>query len=188
MKSELGAGWLICVRMNACEDLQPGLTLEEGQEVADILTQAGVDALHISAYTLPINKNITGMVNIRVGAIPLKSSPPGPLLKYAAAIKQAIDVPVIAVGKLDDPQLAARALMDGKSDMIALGRQLLCDPYWSSKVEGGRPGEIVHCNYCNACHTAQQRGEDIRCAKNLNLFGEPTYKRPQRRSRAKDDL
>ena len=183
MKSELGAGWPICVRMNACEDLRPGLTLEEGQEVADILTEAGVDALHISAYTLPINKNITGMVNIRVGAIPLKNSPPGPLLKYAAAIKQTVNVPVIAVGKLDDPELAASAVMDGKSDMIALGRQLLCDPYWSSKVEGGRPGEIVHCNYCNACHTAQQRGEDIRCAKNLNLFGEPIYKRPQRRSR-----
>jgi len=86
-------------------------------------------------------------------------------------------VPVIAVGKLDDPLLAATAVKDGMCDMIALARQFLCDPYWASKVREGRLEEIVHCNYCNACHTAQQRGVDLRCTQNLNLCGEPVYKR-----------
>ncbi len=186
IKTELGADWPVWVRINACEALEPGLSLEEGQEASKILCQAGADAIHASAYTLPINKRITGMVQIRVGAIPGKTTPPGPLLPYAAAIKKEVDVPVIAVGKLDDPLLAARAVRDGMCDLVALARQLLCDPYWVSKVKDGRPEEIVHCNYCNACHTAQQRGIDLRCARNLNLFGKPVYKDlPRtRRSRA----
>ncbi len=181
IKTELGAAWPVWVRIHGCEALEPGLSLEEGQEVAKILERAGADAIHVSAYTLPINKKITGLVIIRVGAIPVKDTPPGPFLGYAAAIKKAVNVPVIAVGKLDDPSLASSAIADGKCDMIALARQLICDPHWSMKVESGRAGEIVHCNYCNSCHTAQQKGEDIRCAQNLNLFGEPVYKRPRRR-------
>jgi len=181
MKTKLGAEWPVWVRIHACESLEPGLSLEEGQEAARILAEAGADAIHVSAYTLPINKKITDLVKIRVGAIPVKDTPPGPFLGYAAAIKKAVNVPVIAVGKLDHPSLASSAIGDGKCDMTALARQLICDPYWSRKVETGRTGEIVHCTYCNSCHTAQQKGEDIRCALNLNLFGEPVYKRLRRR-------
>jgi len=183
IKTETGGEWPVWVRMNACEALQPGLSLEEGQQVSKILAEAGADAIHVSAYTLPINRRIVGLVNIRVGAIPIKDTPPGPFLDYAATIKGVVDVPVVAVGKLDHPLFAARALADGKCDMIALGRQLLCDPYWSLKAETGRMGEIVHCNYCNTCHTAQQRGEDVRCTQNLNLFGQPIYKRVSTRGR-----
>jgi 2,4-dienoyl-CoA reductase-like NADH-dependent reductase (Old Yellow Enzyme family) len=177
IKAGLGNGWPTWVRMNACELLQPGLSLEEGQEAAKIMMEAGADAIHVSAYVLPINKNITGIVNIRVGAIPLKGSPPGPLLPYAEAIKKSVHVPIIAVGKLDDPKVALKAIVDGKCDMTALGRQLICDPYWPSKLEKGQGKEIVHCNYCNTCHTAQQRGEEIICSQNLNLVGEPVYKK-----------
>lgn len=183
IKREPGAEYPVWVRIHACEALQPGLSLEEGQHVASILAKAGADAIHVSAYTLPINRKITAMVSIRVGAIPLKDTPSGPFLDYAAAIKRVVDVPVIAVGKLDDPVLAARALVDGKCDMVALARQLLCDPYWARKVEGGRAEEIVHCNYCMTCHTAQQRGEDVRCAQNLHMYGEPIYKPPPAKDR-----
>ena len=176
IKGELGAEFPIWVRINACEALQPGLTLEEGQHVAGILAEAGADAIHVSAYTLPINRRIRRMVRIRVGAIPVKDTPPGPFLDYAVAIKRVVDVPVIAVGKLDDPVLAAMALVEGKCDMIALARQLLCDPYWVRKVEGGRAGEIVRCRYCMICHTAQQRGDEVRCAQNVNMYGAPIYK------------
>jgi 2,4-dienoyl-CoA reductase-like NADH-dependent reductase (Old Yellow Enzyme family) len=176
IKRELGADFPVCVRINGCEALQPGLTLEEGQRVAGILAEAGADAIHVSAYTLPISRRIRRMVRIRVGAIPLKDTPPGPFLDYALAIKRIVDVPVIAVGKLDDPVLAAMALVEGKCDMIALARQLLCDPYWVRKVEDGRAGEIVRCGYCMTCHTAQQRGEEVRCIQNLNICGPPIYR------------
>ena len=114
-------------------------------------------------------------MRIRVGAAPQKDTPPGPFLEYAAAIKGAVTVPVIAVGKLDDPAVAEMALADGKCDMVALARQLLCDPYWPNKVSSDSEAEIVHCSYCMACHTAQQRGEDVQCSQNRNLFGQPVY-------------
>jgi 2,4-dienoyl-CoA reductase-like NADH-dependent reductase (Old Yellow Enzyme family) len=183
IKTELGGQWPVWVRMHAREELQPGLKLEEAQEIAKIFVQAGADAIHVSAYTLPINPKIARMVNIKVGSLPLRDTPPGPFLDYAKAIKQAVPVPVIAVGKLDDPSLAARAVVEGKCDMVALARQLICDPYWSEKVAEGRDGEIVHCNYCNTCHTAQQRGEEIRCSQNLNLCGKPIYKPDQKKKR-----
>ncbi len=182
IKAELGPDYPIWVRINACEAVQPGLDLEEGQQIATILTEAGADAIHVSAYTLPINRKIAAMLKIRVGAIPLKDTPPGPFVDYASAIKRVVNVPVIAVGKLDDPKLAVKALVGGKCDMIALARQLLCDPYWAHKVEDGRAEEIVHCKYCMTCHTAQQRGEDLRCSQNLNLFAEPIYKRTRSRA------
>ena len=162
--------------MNPCEALDPGMSLKEGQETAKIFTRAGADAIHVSAYTLPINKKITGLVYIRVGALPVRSTPPGPFLGYAAAIKREVTVPVIAVGKLHDPSLASSAIVDGRCDMIALARQRSVIRM-NLKVESGRSDEIVYCNYCNSCHTAQQRGEDVFCAKNLNLCGEPSYER-----------
>jgi 2,4-dienoyl-CoA reductase-like NADH-dependent reductase (Old Yellow Enzyme family) len=175
IKSEFDGDFLVWVRMNACEALYPGLTLEDGQQIAAILAKAGADVIHVSAYTLPINKEITGKFTLRVGALPHKSTPRGPFLEYAAAIKRAVGVPVIAVGKLDDPELASNALLEEKCDLIALGRQLICDPNWVLKVVKDQQSEIVHCNYCMTCHTAQQRGVEVRCAQNLNLYGAPVY-------------
>jgi 2,4-dienoyl-CoA reductase-like NADH-dependent reductase (Old Yellow Enzyme family) len=88
-----------------------------------------------------------------------------------------VNIPVVAVGKLDDPLLAARALSDGTCDMIALGRQFLCDPHWVRKIQQGREEEIVHCKYCQTCHRALHNNEEIYCAQNINLYGTPSYKK-----------
>ena len=101
-------------------------------------------------------------------AIPVLATPPGPFLVYAAAIKEVVDVPVVAVAKLDAPDLAAAALADGKCDLIALGRQMICDPEWANKVKQRQLEKIRHCKYCMTCHTAQQRGEPIWCAQDKN--------------------
>jgi 2,4-dienoyl-CoA reductase (NADPH2) len=116
-------------------------------------------------------------MNIAVGAIPAHDSVPGPFLDYAAAVKKAVDVPVIAVAKLDNPALAAAAIAAGKCDLIALGRQLLCDPYWAQKVQQRQADKIIHCIYCMKCHTAQQLGKPIECAQNKQLSAEPVYER-----------
>jgi 2,4-dienoyl-CoA reductase-like NADH-dependent reductase (Old Yellow Enzyme family) len=170
IKAAIGPDFPVWVRINACESMAPGLSLGEGCRVASLLTEAGADVIHVSAYTLPINKKIQAFMNIPVGAIPVHDTSPGPFLDYAAAIKKAIDVPVVAVAKLDDPHLAAGAVVGGKCDFIALGRQMICDPHWAQKVKQRQLEKIIHCKYCMTCHTAQQRGEPIRCAQKENLF------------------
>lgn len=177
IKNEHAADLAVWVRMHGCEGLEQGLSLEEAQQVAGILADAGADAIHVSAYSIPIGPAFKGKLSIPVGGAPLKDTPPGPFLDYAAAIKRTVSVPVIAVGKLDDPELAESALIDGKCDLVALGRQLFCDPYWTRKIAEGRAGEIVHCKYCMTCHIAQQTGKNVRCAVNRNLCGAPFYKR-----------
>ena len=56
------------------------------------------------------------------------SVPRGHLLSYAARFKEHLQVPVIAVGRLDDPALAERVIADGVADVVLLGRGLLADP------------------------------------------------------------
>lgn len=183
IKTSIGSDFPVWVRINACESLAPGLSLDEGGRVASLLTEAGADVIHVSAYTLPINKKIQALMNITVGAIPVHATLPGPFLDYAGAIKEVIDVPVVAVAKLDDPDLAAGAVAEGKCDFIALGRQMLCDPYWAQKVRGRQLEKIIHCKYCMTCHTAQQQGQPIRCAQNKV----PNSKDPKKIGEKNDD-
>jgi len=177
IKEELGANYPIWVRINGYETLDPGVRIEDSQQVAAIFAEAGADVIHVSAYTLPVKRKKETDSNLpaRVGLS--KDVPPGPYLDYAKAIKEVINIPVVAVGKLDDPSLAASALYDGKCDLVALGRQFLCDPYWVVKVQEGREEEIIHCKYCETCHRALHDGVEIHCAQNLNLYDKPSYKK-----------
>ena len=65
---------------------------------------------------------------------------------YAAAVKRAVNVPVIAVGRLDDPELAAKVVADGDADLVLLGRALIAEPDWPRQGRGGplRRAAAVH--------------------------------------------
>jgi len=76
IKASIGSDFPVWVRINACESMAPGLSLEEGCRVAGLLTEAGADVIHVSAYTLPINKKIQAFMNIPVGAIPVHDTLP----------------------------------------------------------------------------------------------------------------
>jgi len=175
VKAAMGDGFSVWVRINACEKMENGLSLEDGARAAGLLSESGADVIHVSAYATPVAKHAKTVLRIPVGGGPQKDSPPGAYLPYAGAVKKAVPVPVVAVGKLDDPDISNSAISDKTCDMIALGRQLLCDPYWVLKVKEGRKDDIVHCDYCAACHQALTRGKEIICAKNSNLFGKPSY-------------
>lgn len=175
IKTALGSDFPIWVRINGYEAVEPGLNTEESRQAAAIFADAGADVIHVSAYTRPIKTTAeAGSPLPAIGGLS-KDVPPGPYLDFANAVKGAVNIPVVAVGKLDDPGLAARAIDDGKCDFVALGRQLLCDPHWVVKVHHGREEDIIHCKYCETCHRALYKGVDIHCAQNLNLYGKPSY-------------
>ena len=73
----------------------------------------------------------------------------GTYAHLAAAIKEKVHVPVIAVGRVNTPEVAEDILTQGKADLVAIGRQLIADPFWPKKVMEGRTGEIVACDGCN---------------------------------------
>jgi hypothetical protein len=96
--------------------------------------------------------------------IPPMSMPDAPFLDFAAEVKQAIRVPVIAVGRLGDPAIATAAVGDGKADFIALGRTLIADPQWAEKLARGEP--IRRCLACNTCVDEMRGGAGVGCVVN----------------------
>jgi 2,4-dienoyl-CoA reductase-like NADH-dependent reductase (Old Yellow Enzyme family) len=168
IKHKTGSDFAVFCRINAVEKLEGGITLEEGKEISRLLTSAGADAIDVSAYAIPISHSYKGM-NIPVGSIAGIDAPKGIFVPYANEVKKVVDVPVIAVAKLDDPIYASKVLEEGKADLIAIGRGLLADPHLPQKAKEGRIKEINKCTYCGLCHTNQQKGKPIRCQVNPNL-------------------
>src|SRR5438552_12266195 len=96
--------------------------------------------------------------------IPPMAEPEATFLAYAADIKQAVNVPVIAVGRLGDPAAATDAVASGSADFVALGRSLIADPDWVAKLARNEP--IRCCLACNTCVNEMRGGTQLRCVVN----------------------
>ena len=78
-----------------------------------------------------------------------------------------VEVPIVAVGKLGYPDIAERALRDGKCDMVMLGRPVLADPDWCRKAYAGKVEDIRPCIGCQeACVNEFVEGGHPQCAVN----------------------
>jgi NADPH-dependent 2,4-dienoyl-CoA reductase/sulfur reductase-like enzyme len=73
----------------------------------------------------------------------------GHLVPYAEAVKQAVDVPVIGVGRITEPEYANRIIAERRVDLVAVGRAMIADPDWAAKARAGRLADIVPCIACN---------------------------------------
>jgi len=105
---------------------------------AQELEKAGVDCLDVS----------TGGWG-RVPTSPVKRNEMGSFLYLAEPIKRVVSVPVITVGRINTPEVAEGILSRSQADMVAIGRQLICDPFWPKKVREGRFDQVVACDSCN---------------------------------------
>jgi dimethylglycine catabolism A len=140
------------------EDYFPqGLHYDEGKQVALWAAQAGADALHITAGHYRSRPSAARM-------IPPMQYPDATFLAYAAEIKREVDVPVVAVGRLGDPDIAADAVASGRADFIALGRTLIADPEWVDKLRRGEPAR--RCLACNTCVNDMRGGAQLHCVVN----------------------
>lgn len=106
---------------------------------AQELEKAGVDCLDVSVSSL-------GSAN---QGSPTKRYRMGTWVFLAEPIKKKVSIPVITVGRINTPEVAEDILSKGQADMVAIGRQLITDPFWPTKVLEGRSNEIVVCDSCN---------------------------------------
>ena len=168
-------GFPVIFRLNGDDFLPGGMTSDESRQVAIWAAEAGVDAIHVAGGHYRSVPSAAVM-------IPPMAMPDAAFLQFAAAIKPHVAVPVIAVGRLGDPEIAIRAVEDGTVDFVALGRPLLADPAWVDKVRHGHP--VRMCIACNTCVDGMRMGERLHCLVNPvtgreRLFGEPSQ-RPKR--------
>jgi len=140
VKEATGQDYPVWCRINGKEySAEEGITLEEAKQVARLAQEAGAVAINVSASgpEAPINLNT-----------PVFS--PAVIADLAAGIKEAVTVPVIAVGKMT-PEVGEKILAEGKADLIAFGRTLLADPELANKVCSGNLEEVRPCILCLRC-------------------------------------
>lgn len=147
VQKECGPDFPISVRLTVDEfyasigEPGKGLQMDEGIEIAKRLEKAGVAVLDLSCggYETP-NCTVEPM-----------SVPEGWRAYFVKAVKDAVSIPVIAVGVIRTPEFAEKLLEDGVQDFIGLGRPLLADPEWAKKAKEGRSEDIQRCIGCLAC-------------------------------------
>jgi 2,4-dienoyl-CoA reductase-like NADH-dependent reductase (Old Yellow Enzyme family) len=147
----------VIYRLSVEDFFAGGLTYIEGKAIAIWAAEAGADALHVTAGHYRSKPTAHRM-------IPPMAEPDAPFLGFAADIKKAIAVPVIAVGRLGDPATATQAVASGQCDFIALGRTLVAEPRWVEKLRRGEP--IRRCLACNTCIDGMRSGAGISCVVN----------------------
>ncbi len=157
VRQAVGPDFPIIYRFGVDQYLPGGRELEEGLWIATELEKMGVDALHVDA----------GAKENSWWPHPPRYQPPGCMLDIAEHVKGVTTLPVIAVGRLDRPQVAEQALADGNADFIAIGRGLLADPDWVQKVARGEDDLIIPCIGCHdGCLGAMMHQRAIGCSVN----------------------
>lgn len=165
MRKAVGSDFPLTVRFSQDEYIPGGRDIKESKLIARKLEEVGVDGIDISS----------GVYGARIPAVPPYFFPPGVLLPLSEAMKEVVNIPVMAVGRLNDPYLADRVLKEVKADFISLGRALIADPDWPLKVASGKLEEIRSCLACNECRQQVIKQFPIRCTVNAVAGREGEY-------------
>lgn len=140
MKEAVGKDFPVWCRINGKEyGVEGGETLEDAKKIAQIAEAAGAAAIHVSASG-PANPGNTTTATFK----------PAVIAELAAGVKEAVRIPVIAVGRMT-PEAGEKILEEGGADLIAFGRALFADPELPNKTGAGKLGEIKPCILCMRC-------------------------------------
>ena len=167
IRSEIGSGMPIIFRFSGEDKVEGGRDITEGQMIARMVTENGVDAVSISNGTYASLSWMSGP-----GARPQGYN------SYAAeAVKKVVDVPVITAGCIKDPQVAKELILQGKADFVALGRTSIADPEFPNKTRINLVDEISPCISClQGCLGQLFVGDQVGCLINPFTGKEGTMK------------
>lgn len=163
IRKAVGTDFGITYRLAATEHEHNGLTLADSCRAAQLLEEAGVDALIISEGA---NSHSRGFI---ASCVPLNISfPRNCFADWSAAIKKMVNIPVVAVGRITQPGEAEEILESGQADIIGLARALMADPDWPNKASAGNSDSIIPCLGCNTCFDREKNGH-MTCSVNPRL-------------------
>lgn len=158
VREKVGDDFLIEYRMSGSEEIEGGLSQEEGIAFAQMIDDK-VDIIHVSAA---LDTEEAQAVHTH----PTIFLPHGVNVHYATAIKKVVKSPVVTIGAISDPEMAEEILADGRADIIGMTRALIADPYLPQKAKLGKPEEITPCLRCLDCLTGMHTGQHFQCAVN----------------------
>src|SRR5699024_3933139 len=147
---------LLSYRISLLDLVPCGQTWQETADLARVLTERGVAVLSSGIY----------WHEARVPTI-VPSVPRAAFAENTAALRDLVDVPVIASNRIHDPAVAEEVLASGQADLVSMARPLLADPHLPRKLAEDRAAQIVACISCNqACLDKVFDGKRASCLVN----------------------
>ncbi|HEY9035238.1 MAG TPA: FAD-dependent oxidoreductase [Pseudomonadales bacterium] len=158
VKARVGDAFPVWCRLDAHEyRIEKGIRINDAVAAAQLAQQAGADAIHVSAYA-------DSSVGVAFTEAPLVHQKEG-FVAFAQAVKDAVNVPVIAVGRIE-PGRANQLIEGGIFDFVAMGRKLLADPELPNKLAANQVADIRPCIYCYTCVSQIFINQPLHCAVN----------------------
>ena len=152
------------------DELEPAQGLS-GDDVAAICARLAPQLDYISVVA-GMSSSLGASVHI---AAPM-GVPAGYVAPYARRIKEVTGLPVIATGRISQPQVAEAILAAGDADLCGMTRALICDPLMPHKTRVGRVDDVRACIACNqACIGRSHKGVPISCIQYPESGRELTY-------------
>ena len=138
IRKAVGDDYPIAIRIAGNDFVPDSNTNSEAVEFAKLMEQAGVDMINVTGgWHETIIPQLTGDL------------PRSGFTYLAAAVKNAVSIPVAASNRINDPAVAEKVLAIGDADLICLGRPLIADPDWPRKVMSDDCSVIRRCVACN---------------------------------------
>jgi len=167
VRREIGRELCLGIKLVGDEFTPTGLTLKDTQEIAKHLAATGLlDYIHVCAgtlYSLPV-------------IVPEMSFPAGFAAYLAAGIREVVNIPIIAIKRINDPALAEKILAEGQADMVAMARALIADPELPKKAREGRLEDIRQCTASNQdCVGRVLAGHPLSCVHNPTVGEEERW-------------
>ncbi len=157
IRRKVGHNMAVLARINSSDESLGGITVEDAQAVATYLEEAGIDAIDVSR-SIHLKDEFMWAPSCIHG---------GFNLDHVKKIKDVVEVPVITVGRYNDPFLPELVIKKGYADMIAMGRQSIADPHFPNKAAGNQFDEITPCIGClQGCVGNMFVGQPIECLVN----------------------
>jgi 2,4-dienoyl-CoA reductase-like NADH-dependent reductase (Old Yellow Enzyme family) len=151
VRQAIGPDFPFFIKFGVMDDLEGGLSLEEGIEAARQMVAAGIDAIEVSAGV--------GQATFRTQE---GESVQTPFRERAAAVKRAVDVPIIVVGGIRSLETAQDIVTSGDADMVSMCRPFIRESNLIARWQGGETAPTA-CITCNKCMAIVRRGEPLEC-------------------------
>jgi len=159
VRRRVGEDFPISFKISAQEFVPGGLDVEESIEILELLVAAGIDIVQVSAGNDATPEWICQPMFMEKAC----------LADSAARIKKVLRIPVMTVGRINDPLVADAIIRDGKADLVCMGRGLLADPEMPMKAQQGKLDDIRICIACNTCMESIFRKGRVECLVNPTL-------------------
>ena len=141
----VGPDFPLMMKMNFNDFVEGGLEKDDAVDIARIIAQAGIDCIEVSGGTLSESKNHIAVKGIQ------KEHQEAYFQTYAQALKEKVSIPVMLVGGIRSPQVAAKVIEEGAADLISLCRPLIRELALIKRWKNGDE-EKATCISCNQCY------------------------------------